>query len=161
MAKRDKAKRHNEMAQPADAIAMLKADHQRVRDLFKEYEAASDPSAKREIAEEACAELEIHAQLEENVFYPAVNEETDEGPELVKESLEEHQTVKALIQELRHMGPDDKTFDAKFKELMRNVEHHVEEEEREMFPLAEEELEEDMEDLMEEMQELKEQILAS
>jgi hemerythrin-like domain-containing protein len=161
MAKRNNAKRHNEMDQPADAIAMLKADHQKVRNLFQEYEAASDPRAKREIAEEACVELEMHAQLEENVFYPAVNEETDEGPELVKESLEEHQTMKALIQALRDMGPDNKAFDTKFKELIRNVEHHVEEEEREMFPLAEEELEEDMEDLLEEMQELKEQLLTS
>jgi hemerythrin-like domain-containing protein len=161
MAKRNNAKRHNEMDQPADAIAMLKADHQKVRNLFQEYEAASDPRAKREIAEEACVQLEMHAQLEENVFYPAVNEETDEGPELVKESLEEHQTMKALIQALRDMGPDNKAFDTKFKELIRNVEHHVEEEEREMFPLAEEELEEDMEDLLEEMQELKEQLLTS
>ena len=161
MAKRNNAKRHNEMDQPADAIAMLKADHQKVRNLFQEYEAASDPRAKREIAEEACVQLEMHAQLEENVFYPAVNEETDEGPELVKESLEEHQTMKDLIQALRDMGPDNKAFDTKFKELIRNVEHHVEEEEREMFPLAEEELEEDMEDLLEEMQELKEQLLTS
>ena len=161
MAKRNNAKRHNEMAQPADAIAMLKADHQKVRNLFQEYEAASDPRAKREIAAEACVELEMHAQLEENVFYPAVNEETDEGPELVKESLEEHQTMKALIKSLRDMGPDNKAFDTKFKELIQNVEHHVEEEEREMFPLAEEELEEDMEDLREEMQELKEQLLTS
>ena len=61
----------------------------------------------------------------------------------------------------RSVGPDDQTFDAKFKELIRTVEHHVEEEEREMFPLAEAELEEDMDDLMDEMQELKEQLLAS
>ena len=80
-----------------DAIAMLKADHQKVRDLFQAYEAASNPRAKRGLAEEACTALEMHAQLEEQVFYPAVNEEIDKGPELVKESFAEHQTVKNLL----------------------------------------------------------------
>jgi hypothetical protein len=89
-----------------------------------------------------------------------VNEETDEGPELVKESLAEHETMKNLIQQLRDMGPHNGGFDPKFRELLQNVEHHVEEE-TEMFPLAEEELEEDMKDLRDEMQELKAQILAS
>src|SRR5262245_48340909 len=100
MAQRKNAKHDNAMGQPRDAIAMLKADHQRVRALFQEYEARSEPQTKWVIAEEACTELEVHAQLEEHIFYPAVNEETNEGPELVKESLEEHQTVKKLIQAL-------------------------------------------------------------
>ena len=155
------AQRHKKMGQPKDAIAMLKADHQRVRDLFQQYAATSNAEAKRTIAEEVFIELETHAQLEENIFYPAVNEETDEGPELVKESLAEHETMKNLIQQLRDMGPHHGGFDPKFRELLQNVEHHVEEEETEMFPLAEEELEEDMKDLRDEMQELKAQILAS
>lgn len=161
MAKRNNAKRDNGMGRSEDAIAMLKADHQRVRDLFQEYQAASAPRAKRELAEEACTELEIHAQLEEQIFYPTVNEETDEGPELVKESLAEHQTMKQLIEELRDMGPDNQAFDAKFKELIRNVEHHVEEEENDMFPLAAAELAEDMDEITQEMQELKQEIMAS
>jgi iron-sulfur cluster repair protein YtfE (RIC family) len=72
---------------------MLKADHQRVRDLFAQYEAADNRETKRTLAEQVFTELEMHAQLEENVFYPAVNEETEEGPELVKESLSEHADV--------------------------------------------------------------------
>lgn len=156
------AKRNDKMGQPEDAIAMLKADHQRVRDLFQEYEAAQDQQAERDIAEEAFVELEMHTQLEEQVFYPAVEDETDEqGQELVEESLQEHQTVKDLIQELREMGPDAKAFDTQFKELVRNVEQHVEEEESQMFPLAEDQLADEVEDLMDEMQELKEQLLAS
>jgi hemerythrin-like domain-containing protein len=155
------AQRNKKMGQPKDAIAMLKADHQRVRDLFQQYEATRNVEAKGTIAEEVFIELETHAQLEENIFYPAVNEETDEGPELVKESLAEHETMKNLIQQLRDIGPHNRGFDAKFRELLQNVEHHVEEEETEMFPLAEEELEEDMKDLRDEMQELKAQILAS
>jgi hemerythrin-like domain-containing protein len=153
--------RRNHQEQPADAIAMLKADHQRVRDLFAQYEATRDPSAKRNVAEHVFIELETHAQLEENVFYPAVNDETDEGPALVKESLHEHETVKHLIQELRSMAQDTEEFDAKFQELIQRVEHHVEEEETAMFPLAEEELEEDMEDLGDEMQELKKELMTS
>jgi hemerythrin-like domain-containing protein len=147
--------RRNDHEQPADAIAMLKADHQRVKDLFAQYEAADDRETKRTLAEQAFVELETHTQLEENVFYPAVNEETDEGPALVQESLSEHETVKTLIQELRSMAHDTDEFDAKFQELIHNVEHHVEEEESEMFPLAEQELLEDLDDLREEMQELK------
>jgi hemerythrin superfamily protein len=151
--------RHHQ-GQPQDAIAMLKADHQKVRELFQQYAATRDPSTKREVAAQVFIELETHAQLEEHVFYPAVNEETEEGPELVKESLEEHETVKNLIQELRGMAPDTDAFKAKFHELMDHVAHHVEEEEAAMFPLAEEELEEDMQDLRDEMQELKKELMA-
>jgi hemerythrin-like domain-containing protein len=147
--------RQNDHAQPADAIAMLKADHQRVKDLFAQYEATSNLDTKRTLAAQVFVELETHAQLEENVFYPAVNEETDEGPALVKESLSEHETVKTLIQELRSMAHDTDEFDAKFQELIQNVAHHVEEEEAEMFPLAEEELAEDLTEMKDEMQALK------
>lgn len=147
--------RRNNQAPPQDAIAMLKADHQKVRDLFQQYEATRDPSAKREVAEQVFIELETHAQLEENVFYPAVQEETDEGPALVQESLSEHEAVKTLIQELRSMAHDTDEFDAKFQELIQNVEHHVEEEEAEMFPLAEDELADDLDEMKDEMQELK------
>jgi len=147
--------RQNDHDQPADAIALLKADHQRVKDLFAQYEAAANVETKRTLAEQAFVELETHAQLEENVFYPAVNEDTDEGPALVQESLSEHEMVKTLIQELRSMAHDTDAFDAKFQELIQNVSHHVEEEESEMFPLAEQELAEDLEELSEEMQELK------
>ena len=141
--------------QPVDAIAMLKEDHQRVRDLFAQYKGTSNAEAKWTLAEEVFVELETHAQLEENIFYPSVNEETEEGPELVKESLQEHAAVKQLIQELRQMGPQNNGFDAKFHELMHNVEHHVEEEEAEMFLLAEQELTADLDDMKGEMQELK------
>ena len=104
--------RRNDQEQPVDepsgdAIAMLKEDHQRVRDLFAQYEGTSNAEAKWTLAEEIFVELETHAQLEENIFYPSVNEETEEGPALVKESLQEHATVKQLIQELRQIGPQN------------------------------------------------------
>ena len=146
---------HNAPEQPPDAIAMLKADHQRVRDLFSQYEATSNQATKRTLAQQVFMELETHAQLEENIFYPAMNEGTDEGPDLVKENVQDHETVHQLIQELQGMEHDTDEFDAKFQELIRNVEHHVEEEESEMFPLAEQELAEDLDEMSEEMQELK------
>jgi hemerythrin superfamily protein len=88
--------RQNAHAQPADAMAMLKADHQRVKDLFAHYEATSNLDTKRTLVAQVFVELKTHAQFEENVFYPAVHEETDEGPALVKDSLSEHETVKHL-----------------------------------------------------------------
>ena len=110
---------------------------------------------KRTLAEHVFVELETHAQLEENIFYPAVNEGTDEGPDLVKDSVQEHQTVKHLIQELQGMAHDTDAFDAKFQELIQHVGHHVAEEESAMFPLAEQELSEDLDEMREEMQEMK------
>jgi hemerythrin-like domain-containing protein len=149
---------HNDHEQPADAIAMLKADHQRVRDLVSQYEATNNQATKRTLAAQVFMELETHAQLEENIFYPAVNEGTDEGPDLVKDSVQEHEIVHQLIQELQGMAHDTDAFDAKFHALIRTVEHHVEEEESAMFPLAEQELSEDLDEIMEEMQEMKEDI---
>ena len=131
-------------------------------DLFSKYAATSDQKAKRQIAAQVFVELETHTQLEEIVFYPAFAEEADEeGKQLVTESLEEHQEVKELIEELRGLGADEAEFNAKFRALMENVQHHVEEEESEMFPEAEEALETFMEDLMDEMQELKQQLTAA
>ena len=155
------ATRRHDHAPPEDAIAMLQEDHRRVRDLFQEYEAAMDPRTKRELAEEVCTELETHAQLEEQIFYPAVQEESQEGRALVQEAIQEHQKVKDMIAALREMGPDSQAFDTKFRELIQNVEHHVEEEETEMFSLAEQELSADLDDLKEEMQELKKEMMAS
>ena len=156
------ATRRNDTGQPEDAIELLRADHQKVRDLFQDYENAQDQKAKHQIAQQVFVELETHAQLEENVFYPAFRQEADqEGKQLVAESLEEHQTVKDLIEELRELDADDEAFDAKFHELMEDVEHHVEEEESAMFPEAEVALTEQAEDLMDEMQELKKQLLTA
>ena len=153
--------RQNNHAQPADAIAMLKADHQRVKDLFAQYENTIDRVIKRTLAEQVFRALDTHAQLEENVFYPTVNEETDEGPELVKESLEEHETMKQLILELQDMAQDTDAFDTKFQALIQHVAHHVKKEEAEMFPLAEEELADDLITMKDEMQELKAELQGS
>jgi hemerythrin superfamily protein len=142
-------------------MEMLKADHQKVRELFQNYESAQDQKAKSKIAQQVFVELETHAQLEETVFYPPFRQEADqEGKQLVAESLQEHQKVKGLIEELRELDAEDEMFDVKFQELMENVEHHVEEEESEMLPEAETALAEQAEELMDEMQEVKRQLLS-
>ena len=149
--------------QPQDAIEMLKADHRKVRILFGHYQSTDEPTMKRRIAEQVFVELEVHAQLEEMVFYPAFEAaaEEEEEEELIEEARQEHQRVKDLIAELRGMDAHDEDFAVQFQALMENVEHHVQEEEAEIFPEAEEVLAEENVDLMEEMQEIKQQLLAS
>ena|SRR5206468_7602074 len=153
--------RSNDDTHPADALAMLKADHQRIRDLVAHYEATTNSEAQWTIAEDVLGELEVHAQLEEQIFYPAVADQSDEGERLAQGSLEEHQILRHLIQELRDMGPQIRGFDAKFKDLIHNVEDHVADEEAELFPFAEVTLQDDLGALLAAMRALKAQILAS
>jgi len=124
-----------------NAITLLKQDHKTVRGLFREFEHAGDRAVqqKQRIADETFNELETHTALEEEIFYPAVaaSKDDQEGQDLVREATEEHAVVKTLISELKGMTPDDEQFDAKFKVLTENVEHHIREEEGELFPHAE------------------------
>ena len=147
-----------------NAIDMLKADHKKVKKLFREYEAAGDRAyqKKKGIAEEVFTEITVHSTLEEELFYPAVKERTDEdGKDLVAESFEEHHVVATLIEELKTLDPKDERYDAKFNVLMENIEHHIEEEEGELFPEAEEVLANAIEHLGTQMKERKEQLMAS
>jgi hypothetical protein len=89
--------------QPEDAVALLKADHQKVRDLFQQYESATDPDTKRALAEDACTELEIHAQLEEQIFYPAVNEETAEAEIFPLAEAELEEEMDDLMEEMQEL----------------------------------------------------------
>jgi hemerythrin superfamily protein len=150
-----------EAGQFEDAIAMLKADHQTVRALFQQYTAARDQPTKQQLAQQVFIELETHAQLEEMVFYPAFAAASDDaGKQLIEDARQEHQTVKDLITELRAIDDEDE-FAPRFRALMDNVEHHVQEEEGEMFPEAEELLADRDAELVDEMQEIKKQLLAS
>ena len=122
-----------------EATKLLKKDHDTVRDLFKQYEKAGDKAfqTKKSIFEQVKTELEIHATIEEEIFYPAVKAIRDkETKETVREGFEEHAVVKSLLAQLSEMEPEDEQFDAKFTVLSENVEHHAGEEEDEMFPDA-------------------------
>lgn len=125
-----------------DAVSMLKQDHSKVKQLFQQFEEAEDSNTKRQIAQEAIKELKVHAALEEEVFYPAARQEIDEE-EKIDEAVEEHHVAKLLIAELSKMRPTDERFDAKFKVLAESVKHHIEEEESEMLPEVEGELDTD------------------
>ncbi len=121
-----------------NATQMIRQDHKKVEGLFKKFEQTQGSQAKRRLAENAMAELEVHAALEEEIFYPAVKKEVDDGSSMVQEAIEEHQTVKQLISKLKGMQEADEEFESQFSQLMENVQHHVEEEESEMLPKVEE-----------------------
>ena len=115
-------------AKPMNATQLLAADHRKVEALFESYEKARGADRKRKLAEEICLELKIHAQIEEEIFYPAVKGSVDE--ELLNEAYVEHDGAKVLIQEIEVGGPDEAFYDAKVKVLSEQIEHHVYEEER-------------------------------
>lgn len=120
------------------ATALLREDHQEVKKLFSEYEDLGDDATgrKSELFQEIEQALSIHAQIEEEIFYPAMAKvEDEEADELVREAHEEHRIVKTLLEELSNLTPEDEDFDAKMKVLQENVLHHAEEEQEEMFPL--------------------------
>ena len=139
-----------------EAVEMLREDHQQVKDLFEEFEKAEEDEEKGQIVRAALTALEIHATLEEEIFYPAVREQIDEDDQM-DEALEEHHVVKFLIGELQEMKPGDDHFDAKFKVLAESVKHHIEEEESEILPKAQD-ADLDQERLGEEMTERKEEL---
>ena len=119
-----------------DVFEMLKTDHRHVQDLFTKFEDA-DKRARASIADETLTALEVHAALEEELVYPAIAEVLDDE-DLVNEAKEEHHVAKLLIKELRKMDAEDEGFSTKFKVLGELVGHHIEEEEGEMFPQAQE-----------------------
>jgi hemerythrin superfamily protein len=118
-----------------DAISMLEADHKKVKSLFEEFDSLSDRSkvGKKKLADQICEELTIHTQLEEQIFYPAVRGPVKDG-DLMDEALVEHASAKELIAQIREMAPGDDLYDAKVKVLSEQIDHHVEEEEGDMFP---------------------------
>ncbi len=118
------------------ATTMLRADHKLVSSLFADYEKARSPAKKETLVAQICAELTVHAQLEEEIFYPAVKEALKDK-ELVPEATIEHETLKELIAQVEGVKPEGEMFDAKIKVLSEYVKHHVKEEQNEMFPKAE------------------------
>ncbi len=117
-----------------NAIDLLKQQHQEAKKLFQDIEKASRPDEKERLFDELADALAVHAAIEEQHFYPATKDARTE--ELLQEAVEEHLSMKRIIADLLEMEPDDAQFDAKTKVLREQVEHHVEEEENELFPKA-------------------------
>jgi hemerythrin superfamily protein len=111
-----------------DAIALLKADHRNVEDLFAEFKAAKGAAKKQALVEKICAELSGHTAIEEEIFYPACRGKVEDG--LLNEGYVEHDSGKVLIAELLASAPNEEFYDAKVKVLSEQIEHHVHEEEK-------------------------------
>ena len=142
-----------------DATAMLKADHKRVADLFEEFEKTKSDNRKMSIVAQICQELTVHAQIEEEIFYPAVKAALKDH-ELVPEATVEHAAVKDLIAAVEGKTPFGEMYDAKVKVMGEFVKHHVKEEEKEMFVKVRK-TDLDLKELGEKMAARKEELMAS
>jgi iron-sulfur cluster repair protein YtfE (RIC family) len=135
------------------ATDLLKKQHKEVKGLFKKVEKTEDASERRQLMDEIRAALELHTRLEEEIFYPAVRDVgTKKAEEMIAEAFEEHHVVDLVLKDLPNVDPEDERFEAKMTVLSELVEHHVEEEEGEMFKLAQRLGDEELEELAERMQ---------
>ena len=130
----------DEDAPAQDAVSLLSADHAEVKQMFETYRQLVDENAddeqRGELARKICSMLTVHAEIEEEIFYPAMRDSVDD--ELTLDEAEvEHASAKELIEQLEGMDPDDALYDAKVIVLGEYVDHHVQEEENEIFPQAE------------------------
>ncbi|GGY60071.1 hemerythrin domain-containing protein [Pseudoduganella albidiflava] len=127
-------------AKPRDAVALLKQDHDEVKAMFKQYEELGDRAfaSKQKLAEKICLELTKHAIAEEEIFYPAMRAGAEDADDMIDEATVEHASAKDLIAQIHAMDPHDDLYDAKVKVLGEYIEHHVKEEEQEMFKAAKE-----------------------
>lgn len=145
------------------ATDLLQKDHEAVKKLFSEFDKLGDTSHKKRssLAEQICEELRIHAAIEEEIFYPAVKSVRDKEAKFdVEEALQEHKQVKAAIADIMAIKGAEPAFGAKMKVLKEDVEHHAEEEEKEMFKEARKLGNDRLEKLGEELQAKKEKLQA-
>jgi hemerythrin superfamily protein len=127
--------------QQVTAVELLKEQHREVEKLFEEFEEAKQAEDKQAVFEEIADKLAVHAKIEETHFYPAVRAKKTE--DMVLEAFVEHTSIKRVLADLLEADPEDASFDAQVKVLKEQVEHHVEEEENELFPAAQKVLDED------------------
>jgi hemerythrin superfamily protein len=146
-----------------NAIDMLLEDHKKVQKLFKDFEKLDreDTEACQEVVSTACTELKVHSMIEKELFYPAVRDqvEKEEDEDLLSEAEVEHQTVDQLVETLEGMDPGDAMYAAHFTVLSEYVKHHVQEEEKEMFPRVKKMKSLDLDALGEEMKSRKQELM--
>ena len=114
--------------EPLDGLQLLAADHRKVEALFAAFEKASGAAAKEKLVHQICTELKVHAQIEEEIYYPAIRGKVEDAD--LDEAYVEHDSAKLLINELEAAEPDESYYDAKVKVLSELIEHHVKEEEK-------------------------------
>lgn len=118
-----------------EVLSLLLDDHKKVKKLFKDFESEKDESAKEKLAQEACMELTVHAQIEEEIFYPFLREQNPEAfGDLLNEAKVEHASAKDLIAQIQGSSMAEELYEAKVTVLGEYVQHHVTEEEDELFP---------------------------
>ena len=144
----------------ANAIELIKSDHRKVEQLYQRYQGLNGQTQqKQSITQEICHELAIHAKLEEEIFYPAVERKLgSEGTDLVKEALKEHGEMKRAISKLQASAFAGPECEPVFQELMTGVQHHVKEEESEMLPKAQQQLGAESDRLGTQMQQRKQDL---
>ena len=144
-----------------DAIELLEGQHREVEELFAKFEKAGENArkTKEKLCREISDKMAVHATIEEKLFYP--ESKTDDTEDMLREAVEEHLSVKRVLSDLLETEVTDEQFDARMKVLKEQIEHHVEEEEEELFPKVKKALSEDeLEDLGARMEELAEELLA-
>lgn len=119
-----------------NAVDLLRRDHEKVKALFREFETAGAADQKQSLVQQALTEPEMHASVEEDIFYPAVRQDWPNAAQRLDQALEEHHVAKFLMRELKALSPEDKRFEAKFLVLTESVQHHIREEESEIFGRA-------------------------
>ena len=124
-----KARTRSTSATQQDAIALLKADHRQVEELFAQFQSTRSEARKRSVAEKVCQALKAHTRIEEEIFYPAFFEATGDK-KIHHEAEVEHEGAKKLIDEIEASGPEDDYYDAKVSVLSEMIKHHVNEEEK-------------------------------
>jgi hemerythrin-like domain-containing protein len=145
-----------------EIFEMLKEDHQRVKKAFKaaqKLDPEEDSEELQALVEETCMDIEIHARLEEELFYPAAREALKEQ-DLIEEAEVEHGSAKALIAQLRELSPDDPKYAATFKVLGEYIKHHVKEEETELFEQLSGRTKVQWEELQQQMLTMRETLMA-
>ena len=148
-----------------DACDLLDADHKAVKKMFKEFDELTESRArgaaqkKLELARQICLELTVHAQIEEEIFYPALRQAIKET-DLLEEAEVEHQSAKDLIAQIQGMAEPDEKFEAKVKVLGEYIDHHVKEEKGEMFPKARAARKLDLMAMREELEARKEELMS-
>jgi len=163
MATRSSAKKKTSKAKqaPVDAIALLKADHRQVAEWFEEFEKARAATRKSDLANKICTALTVHAQIEEEIFYPAFIAAT-EDEDMHHEAVIEHDGAKKLIADIAASGPEDDYFDAKVKVLSEMIKHHVKEEEQKGGMFAEaRDSDMDLKAIGEQLAQRKQELMAS
>lgn len=139
-----------------NALELMKADHDRMKELFDEALEDNDPDARAQLLHQIRAELMVHERMEEDVFYPALRSGGEKAKEIVLEGYPEHHVIDVILDELLEVPEDADHWQAKLKVLKENLEHHISEEEGEMFKRARQSLgQETLEELGRKMEQVK------